>query len=161
MGEAKRRSQLGRTATERLRQRAQDGAFGVPGAARGYLFVLDKSALGQQGLAVLKSAAGEFGGLTTLLESEAVRMWQLSSLFPFAVLHGGVAGSAPRALLATGLERLLSDTLPRAAASLDAAAGPWAWELGLEAAAEAAVRPALERLARTQAGGAGRPSPRR
>jgi hypothetical protein len=142
MGEAKRRGQLGRVVAAGLRERVQAGDFGPTDAAQGYLFVLDKSPAGRQLLSVLRSMTQQFTGLAALLESEAMRLWEVSPLFPWVVLYR----SAPRseALLASSPERLLTESLPRAAASLSTARARWAWEAALEGSADTTVRQFLQ-----------------
>lgn len=142
MGEAKRRGQLGRVVAAGLRERVQAGDFGPTDAAQCYLFVLDKSPVGRQLLSVLRSMTQQFTGLSALLEGEAMRLWEVSPLFPWAVLYR--SASRPEALLASSPERLLTESLPRAAASLNAAQARWAWEAGLEGSADTSVRQFLQ-----------------
>ena len=142
MGEAKRRGQLGRVVAAGLRERVQAGDFGPTDAAQGYLFVFDKSPAGRQLLSVLRTMTQDFTGLSALLECEALRLWEVSPLFPWAVLYRSASRS--EALLASRPERLLTESLPRAAASLTAAQARWAWEAALEGSADSSVRQFLQ-----------------
>jgi len=146
MGEAKRRGQLGRLAAEHLRQRQRAGDFGAPGSAGAYLFVLDKSPAGQELLAVLRAVAADFPGLSEALEGETFRLWSMSAVFPFVVLHGGEGSASQRTQLAGSLTRLLDEGLPRAVRWLRPAGGRWSAVAALAEPAHSAVGAALERL---------------
>jgi hypothetical protein len=146
MGEAKRRGQQGRLVATGLRERVLAGDFGPTDVAQGYLFVFDKSPVGRQLLSVLRTMPQDFTGLSALLEGEALRLWEVSPLFPWAVLYR--SASRAEALLASSPERLLTESLPRAATSLSSAQARWAWEAGLEGSADASVRQLLQGRAR-------------
>lgn len=146
MGEAKRRGQVGRLAAEQLRQRVRAGEFGPPGSAVGYLVVLDKSPPGQEMLAVLKAVAGDFPGLAEALEGETFRLWSMSAVFPFVVLHGGQGAATQRTLLAGDLGRMVAETLPRAVKALGASGQRWSALAALAEPAQSTVGAALTHL---------------
>jgi hypothetical protein len=146
MGEARRRGQVGRMVAAGLRERVLAGDFGPTDVEQGYLFVFDKSPIGRQLLSVLRTMSQDFTGLSALLEVEALRLWEVSPLFPWAVLYRSPSRS--EVLLASRPERLLTDSLPRAAVSLSAARARWAWEAGLDGSADSAVRQFLQERAR-------------
>lgn len=140
MGEAKRRGQQARQTGAALRARIEAGDFGSDRPATGWLFVIDRSPRGLELLRVLGTMS-EFEGLRTLLAGEAVRLWEVSPLFPYLVLRGGPGTPAQRVALAAGLDRLCTDALPKAQRALGAER--WGTELALAPEAEAAARAAL------------------
>lgn len=143
MGEAKRRGQQARQAGDALRARIEAGEFGSDRPATGWLFAIDRSPRGLELLRVLGTMS-EFEGLRTLLAGEAVRLWEVSPLFPYLVLRGGAGSAAQRTLLAASVEKLCADALPRTVRAL--ASERWGVELALAAQPEAAARRAIERL---------------
>ncbi len=112
MGEAKRRNQLGRQSANALQGRIDAGEFGAAG--RDYLIVLDKSARAREALLALRTRP-VLDGLAALLDGDALRVWQASTLFAYAVLCGGAGAPDARVLLATDRDRLVRRTLPQAA----------------------------------------------
>jgi len=146
VGEAKRRGQVGREAADQLRQRIRAGDFGP--AAGGYLFLLDKSPAGQELLGVMRSVATELPGLAEALESDDMRLWTMSPLFGFAVVHGGVGPAARRTRLASTVQRLVDEALPDSVRSLSATGQRWTVLSGLSEPARSAASAALEALGR-------------
>lgn len=145
MGEAKRRNAEGRRLADELGRRLRAGDFGPAGAER-YLLVLDKSAQGRELLARLRGAE-LLPGLHALLEAEPFRLWEASALFGFVVLTSGSGSPERRSLLASSLERLVEETLPRAWRRMAVSpGGPVGLICGLEAAAQQEVEAALRRL---------------
>lgn len=137
MGEAKRRGQQVRQAGDALRARIEAGEFGSDRPATGWLVVIDRSPRGTELLRVLAAMDG-FEGLRAMLAGEAVRLWEVSPLFPYLVLRGGPGSPAQRVSLAANLERLCAQTLPQALRAL--AAERWGATLALAPEAETAVR---------------------
>ncbi len=146
MGEAKRRGQSGRQAAEQLRQRIAAGDFGP--AAGGYLFLLDKSPAGQELLGVMRTVAAELPGLAEVLEGDDLRLWTMSPLFGFTLVHGGTGPAVRRIRLAATLPRLLEEALPGAVRSLAASGERWTVLSGLSEPARSAAGAALESLGR-------------
>lgn len=142
MGEAKRRGQQARQAGDALRARIEAGEFGSDRPATGWLFVIDRSPRGLELLRVLGTMS-EFEGMRAMLAGEAVRLWEVSPLFPYLVLRGGAGSPAQRVALASSLERLCSQTLPTALRAM--AAERWAAELALAPEAQGAVEGAIGR----------------
>lgn len=140
MGEAKRRGQQARQTGDALRARMAAGEFGNERPATGWLIVLDRSPRGLELLRVLATIS-EFEGLRAMLAGEAVRLWEVSPLFPYLVLRGGPGSPVQRVALAASLERLCAETLPKALRAL--ASERWGAELALAPEAEATVRSAL------------------
>lgn len=113
MGEAKRRKSQGQAFAARLTERLAAGDFGPPGAARRYCIVLDKSPVGTGALAALR-ATPVLDGMPELLASDALRFWQVSPLFAYALLCGGTGSAERRCLLAADLDKLVKRSLPQA-----------------------------------------------
>lgn len=141
MGEAKRRKTEGQAFAERLATRRAAGDFGSPQAAQRYCIVLDKSAAGATALAALR-ATPLLDGLEALLATDALRFWQASPLFAYAVLCGGSGPAEPRCLLAADLAKLTERVLPQALRRFGADAP------GLALAVDAATAAALARFGR-------------
>lgn len=142
MGEAKRRRQQDEQVAARLQRRVAAGDFGAPDAAHDYCIVLDKSVDGVSALVALRSMRA-LAGLAPLLDGEALRVWQASSLFAYAVLHGAAAASEPaRCLLAADARRLHEQVLPRALAAWRRSSR----QPGLELAVEATLQQELGRV---------------
>lgn len=142
MGEAKRRKTEGLALTDGLAARRAAGEFGPPTAADRYCVVLDKSPAGATALAALR-AAPVLDGLDALLATDAMRLWQASSLFAYAVLCGGAGAAEARCLLAADLRRLTERALPQALQRFGGAQPP-----GLVLAVDAATAAALAHRAR-------------
>ena len=113
MGEAKRRKSQGQAFAARLAERLAGGEFGPPAAARRYCIVLDKSPVGTGALAALRETP-VLDGLAELLATDALRFWQASPLFAYALLCGGSGSAERRCLLAADLDKLLARSLPQA-----------------------------------------------
>lgn len=140
MGEAKRRKSQGQAFAARLAERLAAGDFGPPGAARRYCIVLDKSPVGSGALAALR-ATPLLDGLPELLATDALRFWQASPLFAYALLCGGSGPAERRCLLAANLDKLVQRALPQAL-RLFGAERP-----GLVTAVDAAADATLTRVA--------------
>ena len=114
MGEAKRRNREGAQVAVGLQQRIERGEFGAdPTRAVHWLIVLDRSARGRSLLAALRQA-NQFVGLEPLLEGEAFRFWDASTLFEFVLLCSGDGSADRRTLLAADAGKLLRQALPTA-----------------------------------------------
>ena len=114
MGEAKRRNREGAQVAVGLQQRIERGEFGAdPTRAVHWLIVLDRSARGRSLLAALRQG-GQFVGLEPLLEGEAFRFWDASTLFEFVLLCSGDGSADRRTLLAADAGKLLRQALPTA-----------------------------------------------
>jgi hypothetical protein len=140
MGEAKRRGQQARQTGDLLRARIAAGEFGSERPATGWLIVVDRSPRGLELLRVLATMS-ELEGLRAMLAGEAVRLWEVSPLFPYLLLRGGPGAPIQRVALAASLERLCGDALPKALRALGS--DRWGAELALAPEAEAAVRGVL------------------
>lgn len=146
MGEGKRRKQQGRQFADALRERIAAGEFGPAGGARqGYLLVVDKSQRGKDALLALRTV-GELDGLQPLLDGDALRLWEASALFRYAVLCGGTGSADRRTLMAPDLDKLLHDALPKALARMQGVAGPLSAMVAVDDADQAAVQQAAQRL---------------
>jgi hypothetical protein len=141
MGEAKRKNAQLKQVQGDLQRRLDAGEFGNPGSR--YCIVLDKSARGRETLQALRGLAERFAGLGELLGAEPMQLWEASSLFRFVALAGGDGKPHERSYVATDLERLLGDALPRALRRAARHAGPPGVVIGVDADAEAAVTAAL------------------
>lgn len=122
MGEAKRKGRQGQQALVVLRERIAAGEFGPPEAPAAYVVVLDKSVTARGLLLALQQAA-VLPDVATLAAGEAMRVWEASPLFPYAVLCGGPGTADRRTLLAADLDRLTAQVLPQARQRVQAALG--------------------------------------
>lgn len=114
MGEAKRRNREGAQVAFGLQQRIERGEFGAePTRATHWLIVLDRSARGRGLLTALRQG-GQFVGLEPLLEGEAFRFWDASTLFEFVLLCSGEGSADRRTLLAADAGKLLRQAVPTA-----------------------------------------------
>lgn len=143
MGEAKRRGLQAKQVGEKLHARIAAGEFGTERPASGWMFVLDRSPRALE----LRRLLGELRdceGLAAALAAEPFRLWEVSKVFPYVLLRGGTGTPEQRTMLVGSLDRLVNETLPRAAQALTGMR--WSFELGLDPATERAVTAALGRL---------------
>lgn len=145
MGEAKRKNQQQQQAARALRDRVKAGAFGAPGQVREVCFVVDKSAPGRETLALLRTLP-EFAALAPRLDDEALRVWDLAAVFPYALIGQGGEWPDGRSFVAATLDKLTQDVLPRALRQFKGPSPSIGCVVGVDPAVQAEVQAVVDRF---------------
>ena len=149
MGEAKRRNREGAQVAVGLQQRIERGEFGTePNRATHWLIVLDRSARGRSLLTALRQG-GQFVGLEPLLDGEAFRFWEASTLFEFVLLCSGEGGADRRTLLAADAGKLLRQAVPTALGRSPKGAPVPGLVAAVDEANEARLQPGIDQVLRS------------
>lgn len=146
MGEAKRKNQQQQQIAGGLRERVKAGAFGAPGQVREVCFIVDKSPRGRETVALLRTMP-EFASLAPRLEDEALRVWDLAAVFPFALIGKGGEWPDGRSFVAATLDKLTQDVLPRALRQLKGPAKAIGCVVGVDPALQGEVQAVVDRFA--------------